>query len=107
MTYGNMYLMNYDLMFGDSFYTGSWFEGTDQADILSRVTCPTYYLKVSTRYGKDGVQWAANDDEDAKRVKSLLHNGEMITITDTGHDIHFDNPTEFSNICIDFLDKIK
>jgi pimeloyl-ACP methyl ester carboxylesterase len=107
MTYGTMYMMNYDLNFCETFYNGSWFDGTDQADILSRVECPTIYMKVKTRYGKDGVQWAANSDEDALKVQSLLKYGKMIHITDTGHDVHFDNATEFSQIFIDFLSEIK
>lgn len=105
--HGDLYMNQYDPLFGETFYTGSWFDDTDQADILRRVQCPAIYIKVITRFGKDGVLWAANDDADAARVESLLPNGRTILISNTGHDVKYDDPAAFSKICLDFLSEIR
>lgn len=107
IVHGERYMNQYDPLFGDTFYTGAWFAGTDQADILSRVQCPAVYIKVVTRFGKDGVQWAASDDADAARVESLLQNGRTVLISNTGHDVKDDDPAAFSKICLDFLPEIR
>ncbi|EOR21155.1 putative hydrolase or acyltransferase [Clostridium sartagoforme AAU1] len=104
--HGTLYLDNFDLEFSETFYTGSWFEGLDQEKTLQKIDCPTIYVKAETQYGKDGVLYAANSDEDAERVKSLIKESEIITIK-SGHDIHFEHPDEFTNIMVDFLKKIK
>lgn len=107
LVYGEFYINQFDPLFSETFYIGSWFDEMDQADILSRVECPVVYIKVITRYGEDGVLWAANSDEDAAKVESLLKDGEMTLVTDTGHDVKVDNPEEFTTICVDFLDRIR
>lgn len=106
MTRVALFFDQYDPLFGEAFYTGSWFDGTDQAEILAGVQCPTVYLKAMTRRGEDGVLWAANSDEDASKVNGLLKNSHMVTFG-TGHDIHMEEPADFIKVFIDFLDKIK
>lgn len=106
MTRVALFFSQYDPLFGESFYTGSWFEGTDQTEIIAGLQCPTVYLKAMTRYGKDGILWAANSDEDAAKVNSLLKDSHMITFV-TGHDIHMEKPDDFVKIFIDFIDRIK
>ena len=86
-----MYMPNFDMRFSDTFYSGSWFDGMDQAETLAKVSCPTIYIKALVRYGKDGVLYAANSDEDAQRVMSLIQNCKMMTIK-SGHNIHQDQP---------------
>lgn len=52
------------------------------------------YLKAKTKYGKDGVLWAANSDESADRMMSLIDNCKR-KIVKSGHDIHFEKPRYF------------
>lgn len=91
---GLYYIDDYDLLFGEAFYDGSWLADVDQAAMLGSIQCPTIYLKAATIYGKDGVLYAANTDEDAAKVQSLIENCETITI-ESQHDIHYDKPHDF------------
>lgn len=104
--HGTLYLDEFDLEFSESFYTGAWFEGFSQEETLAKIEVPTVYIKAETAYGKDGVLYAANSDEDAERVNRLIKGSEMITIK-SGHDIHFEKPKEFVRIMVDFLKKIE
>ena len=70
------------------------FEGVDQESILKAIQCPVVYLKARTKYGKDGILWAANTDESADKVMRLLRNGKK-KIVRSGHDIHFEKPRHF------------
>ena len=92
--HGFIYMNQFDKLFSESFYTGEWFEGVTQEDILKSVKCPTVYLKAKTRYGKDGILWAANTDEAADRMMSILENAEKIVVR-SGHDIHYEKPRYF------------
>lgn len=92
--HGFLYWDKFDILFSESFYTGEWFEGVDQNEILKSVQCPTVYLKAKTKYGKDGVLWAANTEESAAKVMRLLRNGYRKTVR-SGHDIHFEKPHHF------------
>ena len=94
MLTSGMYLQNFDMRFSDTFYTGSWFDGMDQAETLSKIQCPTVYLKALVQYGKDGVLYAANSDEDAARVMQLVDHCQMLTIK-SGHNIHCEYPDFF------------
>jgi len=103
--HGTLYLDDFDLEFSETFYTGSWFEGLDQEKTLSQIDCPSVYIKAATQYGKDGVLYAANSDEDAEKVHSLIKRNEMTTIK-SGHDIHFEHPDKFIQIMVEFLNRI-
>lgn len=92
--HGFTYWNQFDTAFSESFYTGEWFEGVDQEEMLKSIKCPTVYLKAKTKYGKDGVLWAANSDESADRVMRLLANGRRMVVR-SGHDIHFEKPRHF------------
>lgn len=92
---GMYFFDDFDPRFSEAFYTGAFFEGVDQADILSRIQCPTIYLKVETRYGDDGLLYAANSDEDAARVQQLVPDCETERI-EGGHDVHYEHPKEFA-----------
>lgn len=91
---GFFYMNRFDMLFAESFYTGAWFEGVDQESILKAVRCPAVYLKAKTRYGKDGILWAANTDESADKVMHLLQNGKKKVVR-SGHDIHYEKPRKF------------
>ena len=82
------------MLFAESFYTGEWFEGVNQESILKAVKCPAVYLKARTKYGKDGILWAANTDESADKVMRLLSNGKKKVVR-SGHDIHFEKQRHF------------
>lgn len=92
--HGFVYMDKFDLLFSETFFTGEWFDGVKQEDILKSVECPTVYLKAKTKYGKDGVLWAANSEESADKVMKLLKNGRRKTVR-RGHDIHFEKPQHF------------
>lgn len=85
---------DFDVRFSETFYDGSWFEGVDQAEVLSRIACPTVYLKAKTNYGDDGILFAANSDDDAARVRQLVTNCETMVV-ESGHDIHYEKPQVF------------
>ncbi len=92
--HGYLYIYDFDFMFAESFYTGSWFDGVNQEEILKAVKCPTVYLKAKTKYGPHKVLWAANTNEASDKMQSLLANSKRIVIR-SGHDIHFEKPEEF------------
>ena len=90
-----MYFMNdYDPKFGDEFYDGTWMADIDQEAMLKAIECPTVYVKAITRYGDDGVLYAATSDEDAQRVRDCIP-GCGYTEIDSGHDIHYEHPDAF------------
>ncbi len=102
--HGFVYMDKFDDQFAESFYTGEWFEGVSQDEILKFIQCPVVYLKAKTKYGKDGVLWAANSDESADRVMSFLKNGKRKVVR-CGHDIHFEKPRHFIK-ALKILDKM-
>lgn len=101
-THGTYYMDTFDLQFGMAFYNGTWLEKGQQEEILKNIKCPVIYLKAQTRYGEDGVLYAANEDADSDRMAELIDDCERITIK-SGHDIHYEKPKEFVNA----FDRIK
>lgn len=104
-THGVAYMNTYDMRFADTFYSGAWFEGVSQEEMLAGVQVPTVYIKAKTSY-KDGVQFCANDDEDAAKVMSLLKDGEIVRTDTSNHNIHFDYPDFFVKVLTDFKAKL-
>ena len=102
--HGFIYMNKFDKLFAESFYTGEWFNGVTQEAILKSVKCPTVYLKSKVKYGKDGILWAANTDEAADKMMSLLENAKKIVVR-SGHDIHYEKPRYFLR-AINILEKI-
>jgi pimeloyl-ACP methyl ester carboxylesterase len=88
------YSDEYDLLFGEAFYDGTWMAGVDQAEMLGRIQCPTIYLKANTKYGDDGMVWGANSDEDAQKVEGSIASCQTKRI-ESGHDIHVEHPDTF------------
>ena len=89
------YMDDYDPHFGDAFYDGSWMSGLDQEALLKAIECPVVYLKARTRYGKGGVLYAANTDEDALRVQAAIPDCRTVVV-ESGHDIHQEAPNDFT-----------
>lgn len=92
---GMYFFDDFDPYFSEAFYTGAFFEGVDQADLLARIECPTVYLKAETNYGEDGLLYAANTDEDAARVQEFVSDCETIRIK-SGHNVHFEHASDFA-----------
>ncbi len=105
-TRGMYFMDDYDPRFGDAFYDGSWMAGIDQEAMLRSIECPTVYLKAATRYGEDGVLYAATSDEDAARVRECLADCTYIEI-DSGHDIHVERPGEYIEAVARLLPSVK
>lgn len=93
-TRGMYFMDQYDPRFGDAFYDGTWMEGIDQEAMLKAIDCPTVYVKAATRYGDDGVLYAATSDDDAQHVRDCIPGCGYIEI-DSGHDIHYEHPSDF------------
>lgn len=98
--HGLLYTDEYDYKFAEAFYDGSWFDGVSQEEILRNIQCPCVYIKAKTDYGEDGVLYAANDDEDAKRVAELIKNCEVVETATSDHDIHFIYSDQFVEILV-------
>lgn len=101
--HGLDYIGSFDMLFAEAFYTGTWFDGVDPERFLTEIDCPVIYLKAATRYGRDGVLWAANTDEDADRVEKLIKNCRRIDIH-CGHDIHHEKPLSFCRAVREMLE---
>lgn len=104
MINGGLNYGDFDLQFSETFYTGSWFTGIDFSSMLSKIKCPTIYLKAKTQYGKDGVLYAANSDEDVQRIMQLVTGCDLLTVK-SGHNIHCDKPKFFISAFDKILEK--
>lgn len=93
-TRGMYFMDDFDPRFAETFYDGSWMAGIDQEAMLRAIVCPTTFVKAITRYGDDGVLYAATRDEDAARVRECLGSPKFVEI-DSGHDIHVEHPDVF------------
>lgn len=100
--HGLLYTDEYDYAFAETFYDGSWFEGVSQEEILRKIQRPCVYIKAKTDYGEDGVLYAANEEEDAERVKELIANCEYTETPTSDHDIHFKYSDRFIEILTEF-----
>lgn len=96
----------YDRRFGETFYDNRWFKDYDQAEVLSHIKSPTFFIKAATNYDGE-LLLAALTDEDAERVVSLLEHGKRIDVDSPGHDIHYDHPEAFVEIMVDFLAEVQ
>lgn len=105
-THGLLYVDEYDFQFAEAFYSGTWLEGLSQEDILKGIQCPCTYIKAKTSYGDDGVLYCANDDEDAKKVISLIQGCKKVETESSDHDIHFVYSKQFIDILVQFHDEI-
>lgn len=93
----------YDLHFGDTFHDGSWFENFDQAETLSKISCPSVLIHTSWSYSDDGILLAAMSGDDAQRAHELIAGNRLINVK-SGHDLHYEKPKEFIRIMLDFLE---
>ncbi len=92
----------YDPGFGAAFYEGTWNEGFDHADALSRIECPVLLLHANFEYMEDGTLNGAMSQEQADKVVSLLKDCTYIRV-DSSHVINLEHPEEFAGYVEDFL----
>lgn len=90
-------LGQYDPRFGNAFYTGSWDEGWDHADTLSRITVPTTLVHTKVDVDQHGILMGAMSNEEADRVLSLLQRSSNTQFhrSETSHGFHDAAPEEF------------
>lgn len=88
------FMDEYDLKFGESFYNGRWFDGYNQTEILSKVTCPTVLIHTKWSVDDNGILMAAMSGGDAEKANNLMQNSTIFNI-DSGHDSHFEAPKDF------------
>ena len=105
-THGLLYVDEYDFQFAETFYNGTWLEGLSQEDILRNINCPCTYIKAKTSYGDDGVLYAANDEDDAAKVVSLISGCKKVETASSDHDIHFVYARQFIEIMEDFHNEL-
>jgi pimeloyl-ACP methyl ester carboxylesterase len=98
-------LHHYDPRFGETFYTGAWNDGFDQAETLRRIGVPSVLIHTNWRYDDDGILQAAMDGEDAARARVLLQDVEFYKV-DSGHGFHFEKPRAFVQILVEFKDRL-
>lgn len=98
-------LNHYDPRFGDTFYTGSWNDGFDHADALTRIQSPAVLVHTNWSYNEDGILMAAMDDKDAERARSLIADVQFYK-ADSGHAFHFEKPGEFVKILVELKERM-
>lgn len=84
----------YDLRYGEMIYDGTWFDGFDQGQTLTRVTAPTTLLHTAVRE-RDGVLLGAMTSDDARRAADLIPDCLLIDDIASGHNIHREKPRLF------------
>lgn len=84
----------YDPRFGAAFHDGTWNEGFDHDEALSRIQARTLLLQADTRFLDDGTLNGAMTRQDAERAATLLPHGSLRRI-DSEHVVHLDQPQQF------------
>lgn len=92
----------YDPQIGAAFHDGSWNEGFDHAEALSRIRCPVLLLHANYEIREDGILDGAIDQEEADKIIALIPNAKYMRI-DSAHVIHLDQPELYVQIIDDFL----
>lgn len=78
----------FDLRFSVAFSDNSWFQDFDQGETLAAISCPTAFLKATTRHDRQGNLLAALDDGDLARVEQLLPDNQTTRVR-SSHDVSF------------------
>jgi pimeloyl-ACP methyl ester carboxylesterase len=104
--HGDVRRGSYDPRFGDGFYTGSFDDGFDHAQTLSRISVLVAQIHVRPRYDDRGILRAAISDAEAERTRSQLKDVELYR-ADTGHGFHFEEPHRFDQIVSDLEQRVR
>ncbi len=92
----------YDPGFGAGFYDGSWNEGFDHAETLSKIKCPVLLLHANFEILDNGVLNGAMDQKEADHAVQLIHDAEYVRI-DAEHVVHEDKPRKFIRYITNFF----
>lgn len=105
---------DYDLRFGDAFYDFSFFKDIDQEAILKQISIPVCIFHVAppkdtapSYYTAEGLLISAMDEKDAQRVHELIPESILIDGFHSMHDIHADQPKEYINKMVEFLESVE
>jgi pimeloyl-ACP methyl ester carboxylesterase len=96
----------FDLRFTCTFADSSWLRGFDQAATLQAVTCPTVFVKATTRHDRQGNLLAALSDEDLARVESLLPDNQTVHVR-SSHDVHFARTKQYAEALNAFAHRLQ
>lgn len=104
----------FDLRFADTFYDYSWFDDFNQEETLADITVPAVLLHVApsevtapSYYDENGVLLSAMDEKDATRAVRLMKNARLIKGFKSMHDIHKDQPKQFTKVMTEFKNDLK
>lgn len=84
----------YNPSFGAAFYKGTWNDGFDHAEALSKVTCPVLLIQADFDYLPDGTLNGAMSAEMAEKAMSLLADGTYVKLN-SGHVTNLEVPDQF------------
>lgn len=96
----------YDPRFTVGFTNDAWFRGFDQAETLRAISCPTMFVKATTRHDRQGTLLAALSDEDLARVESLLPENRTVHVR-SSHDVHFARTKEYAAAMIELAETVE
>jgi len=92
----------YDPQFGAAFYDGTWNEGFDHAEALSKIDCPVLLIQADFEIKENGTLDGAMSLEQAQQAVSLIKNGQYLRV-DAGHVTNLEVPGQFIKIIEDFF----
>jgi hypothetical protein len=70
------------------------------------VTCPTVFVKATTRHDRQGNLLAALSDEDLARVESLLPDNQTVHVR-SSHDVHFARTKQYAEALNAFAHRLQ
>jgi pimeloyl-ACP methyl ester carboxylesterase len=94
-------LSEYDPDFTRSFVDGRAYEGFNHTEALLKVRCPLLVLQANWFRHPDYGLVGSMDDRDLEKLRLLVPDFKYKRIT-SGHMIHFEKPSEYCRIVMDF-----
>lgn len=92
----------YNPEFGNAFYEGTWNEGFDHEEALTKIECPVLLLHANYSFTEDGILNGAMSQEMADKAASLIHDCTYVKI-DSSHVVNLEKPEEFTQILEKFF----
>ena len=97
-----LYLRQYDLAFGETFYDYSWHSGISHHQLMGEIAVPTVFLHCKDDHTEDGILLAASSDEQARRAVEEIGDCRLMEVVST-HDIHRAHPDWFLDAAAQLL----
>lgn len=83
------YVEQYDMLYGEHFYTLTWNHGIAHEQMLSDIEIPCVYLHAKESISENGIYLCASSKEQADRAVSLIgENCRLVETSDSNHNIH-------------------